>query len=132
MTTEQCERFDRGARLGLNPARHELPRPRRARTHRLPDGRAVAPPVRQHRHLVAGRWIGQQRRVPSLDPLSYTASDHAWINVQWLFDVVTYALHQIGGPSLLVVVSALAYSAAVALMLLNIRRHADAVTTAVL
>ena len=83
-------------------------------------------------HLAAGRWIVEHRTIPSLDPLSFTAADHAWVNVQWLFDVVIYALHQLGGPSLLVVVSALAYAAATALMLVNIRRHADDVTTAVL
>ena len=83
-------------------------------------------------HLAAGRWIVQHRTIPSLDPLSSTASDHAWVNVQWLFDVVIYGLHQLGGPSLLVIVSALAYAAATALMLVNIRRVADPVTTAVL
>jgi hypothetical protein len=83
-------------------------------------------------HLAGGRWIVQHHRIPSLDPLSFTASDHAWVNVQWLFDVVIYGLYQLGGPSLLVIVSALAYAAAVALMLVNVRRYADAVTTAVL
>jgi hypothetical protein len=54
------------------------------------------------------------------------------VNVQWLFDVLIYGLYQLGGPSLLVIVSALMYCAAVALMLANIRRHSDAVTAAVL
>ena len=83
-------------------------------------------------HLAAGRWIVQHRTIPSLDPLSFTATDHPWVNVQWLFDVVIYALYQLGGPSLLVIVSTLAYAAATALMLVNIRRHTDDVTTAVL
>src|SRR5258705_4868922 len=59
-------------------------------------------------HLAAGRWIVQHRRIPSLDPLSFTAGDHPWVNVQWLFDVIIYGLHQLGGPKLLVIVSGLA------------------------
>ena len=83
-------------------------------------------------HLAAGRWIVQHGTIPSLDPLSFTANDHEWVNVQWLFDVVIYGLHQLGGGDLLIIVSALAYTAATALMLVNIRRHTDDVTTAVL
>jgi hypothetical protein len=38
---------------------------------------------------------------PATDTLSYTVTDR-WINVQWLFDVVFYLLHQLGGPTLLI------------------------------
>lgn len=83
-------------------------------------------------HLAAGRWIVHHRSIPALDPLSSTVPDHRWINVQWLFDVVLYGLHQLGGPDLLVVASALAYTGAVALLLVNLRRHVGDVATTVL
>ncbi len=83
-------------------------------------------------HLAAGRWIVEHRRVPWLDPLSYTAHDHPWINVQWLFDVLVYGLYQTGGPSLLVIMSAVVWGSAIALMLLNVRRHIGGVTAAAL
>ena len=71
--------------------------------------------------LAAGRWIVDHRSVPATDTLSYTVTDHRWINVQWLFDVVFYLLHQLGGPTLLILASALVYGVAVALMMRNIR-----------
>src|SRR4249920_415741 len=74
-------------------------------------------------HLAAGRWIVEHRAVPATDPLSWTVPDHVWVNVQWLFDVVIYALHQLGGPSLLVLASAAAYAGATALLLVNVERY---------
>ncbi len=76
-------------------------------------------------HLAGGRWIVTHGGIPSNDPLSWTVPDHPWTNVQWLFDVLIYGLYQLGGPSLLVVTAALAYSAATALLLVNLRRHLD-------
>lgn len=72
-------------------------------------------------HLAAGRWIVQHRAVPSTDTLSYTVPDHPWINVQWLFDVLIYGLYQAGGPTLLVLVSGLAYGLAIALLIRHLR-----------
>jgi hypothetical protein len=83
-------------------------------------------------HLAAGRWIVAHRSVPATDPLSWTVPDHVWVNVQWLFDVVIYALHQLGGPSLLVLASAAAYAGATALLLVNVERYVTPVVAAVL
>ncbi len=83
-------------------------------------------------HLAAGRWIVTHGTVPHLDTLSWTVPDHPWINVQWLFDVIIYGIYTLGGPTLLVVSSAMAYAAAIALMLVNVRRHVGPVTAAVL
>jgi hypothetical protein len=49
-------------------------------------------------HLAAGRWIAVHRAIPSTDTLSHTVRDHAWINLQWGFDVLLYVLHSAGGP----------------------------------
>jgi hypothetical protein len=83
-------------------------------------------------HLAAGRWIVEHGTVPATDTLSYTVNDHAWVNVQWLFDVVLHALERLGGPTALVVTSALAYTAATALMLVNVRQALGPVGAAVL
>ena len=83
-------------------------------------------------HLAGGRWIVQHHHVPATDPLSWTVPDHPWINVQWLFDIVLYGLWQLGGASLLVLVSATAYALATALLLVNLRRHVGPVVAAAL
>jgi hypothetical protein len=83
-------------------------------------------------HLAAGRWIVTHGSVPSNDPLSWTVRDHAWINVQWLFDVLMYGLYRLGGPSLTVIASATTYSAAVALLLVNLRRYVGPIPAAIL
>jgi hypothetical protein len=73
--------------------------------------------------LAAGRWIVEHGTIPATDTLSYTATDRPWINVQWLFYAVLYLLHQAGGPTLLVLSSALVYGLAVAVLMRSIRRY---------
>lgn len=68
-------------------------------------------------HLAAGRWIAAHHAVPATDTLSHTVRDHAWINVQWLFDLALYGAHQAGGPALLSVLGALAFLATTVLVL---------------
>ena len=62
-------------------------------------------------HLASGRWIAEHFAVPSTDVFSYTASEHAWVNVQWLFDLVLYGLHGAGGPYLIVLAKTLCFAA---------------------
>lgn len=72
-------------------------------------------------HLAAGRWIVAHRSVPDTDTLSYTVPDHAWINTQWLYDVMLYAVHGIGGAEALVLAGAAAFTAALWLVMRNAR-----------
>ncbi len=72
-------------------------------------------------HLASGRWIASNARVPTTDPLSHTVPDHAWVNIQWLYDLLLYGLHRIGGPSLLVITATAAYTGAIALLLRTLR-----------
>jgi len=72
-------------------------------------------------HLASGRWIVNHRAVPDTDTLSYTVPDHDWINLQWLYDVVLYLLHCIGGADLLVLASAAAFTAALWILMKNLR-----------
>jgi len=81
-------------------------------------------------HLAAGRWIAENGRVPVTDPFSYTVPDHAWVNLQWLYDLVLYGLWQIGGANLLVLAAVAAYTCAIALLMGTLRRWVGPVTAA--
>ena len=64
-------------------------------------------------HLASGRWIAANWRVPATDPFSHTVPDHAWINLQWLYDLVLYVLYSVGGATLLVLTATAAYTGAI-------------------
>ncbi|MDX6770666.1 MAG: tetratricopeptide repeat protein [Elusimicrobiota bacterium] len=48
-------------------------------------------------HLGVGRWIVEHRAVPALDPFSFTAAANPYVDSHWLFQVVLYAVHALGG-----------------------------------
>lgn len=73
-------------------------------------------------HLASGRWIAENWRVPATDPLSHTVPDHAWINLQWLYDLTLYGLWRLGGADALVLAAVAAYTGAVWLLLGTLRR----------
>jgi hypothetical protein len=83
-------------------------------------------------HLAAGRWIVSHHTVPWTDTLSYTVPHRPWIDVQWLYDAALYGLYQLGGANALVLAAALAFTAAIWLLVRNVRRFVSAVPTAVL
>jgi len=68
-------------------------------------------------HLAAGRWIAVHHTIPSVDTLSYTVRDHAWINLQWGFDLLIYLLHSLGGPALLSLAAAVTFVATALLVM---------------
>jgi hypothetical protein len=72
-------------------------------------------------HLAAGRWIVEHGRVPATDTLSYTVPDHAWTNLQWLYDVAMYLLYRVGGANLLVIAATVAFTVAIWLLMRNVR-----------
>ncbi len=45
-------------------------------------------------HIAAGDYIRKIGEVPMLDPWSFTAGDHRWINVAWLWDIAFSYLHE--------------------------------------
>ena len=79
-------------------------------------------------HLASGRWILAHGAVPHTDVLSHTVTDHPWINLQWLYDVVVYGLYRAGGADLLVIAAALSFTTAVWLMIRNARVAAGPLT----
>ncbi len=72
-------------------------------------------------HLAAGRWIAEHHAVPHTDTLSYTLRGSAWIDLQWLFDLFIYSLYRAGGPTAIVLAGTVLYTAAIALLLKNLR-----------
>ena len=68
-------------------------------------------------HLAAGRWIATHQTIPATDTLSHTVRDHAWVNLQWGFDVGLYVLHRLGGVTLLNLAGAVAFASTIALLL---------------
>jgi hypothetical protein len=58
-------------------------------------------------HLATGRWIVAHHALPQTDPFAIASEKHAWINGEWLFEVVAYGLHQVTGLAGLSIVRAL-------------------------
>jgi hypothetical protein len=69
-------------------------------------------------HLASGRWMLEHREVLDHDVFSFTSDGAEWVDHEWLFQVVTAALFDLGGAPALVVMRMLVVAA---LMLLLIR-----------
>jgi hypothetical protein len=50
-------------------------------------------------HLASARWIVENRSLPKTDIFTYTVSDHPYIDLQWLFQLMTYGLYRVGGTA---------------------------------
>ncbi len=74
-------------------------------------------------HLASGRWVVENGTVPRTDPFSYTMTDHAWVNLQWLGDVVLVRLYSVGGADLLVLGKAIVWALLAVVLFGASRRH---------
>ena len=74
-------------------------------------------------HLAAGRWIAGHGAVPATDTLSHTVRDHPWIDLQWGFDLALYALHALGGSTLMGLAGVLGFSLSILLIFRLVRPH---------
>jgi hypothetical protein len=52
-------------------------------------------------HLGTARWIVEHAALPDTDPFTYTVSDHSYIDLQWLFQLLIYGLHRLGSTALI-------------------------------
>ncbi len=67
-------------------------------------GAAAIGPIRNYDlfwHLATGRWIAAHRALPLTDPFALASDRVPWINGEWLFQLVAYALVTTGGLALL-------------------------------
>ncbi len=67
-------------------------------------------------HLRAGAWIWTHRRLPWVDPFSYTRLGHPWHYPGWPVELLMVALYRWGGLSLLFLWMALMVTVAYALL----------------
>ena len=58
-------------------------------------------------HLATARWILEHGAMPQTDAFTYTVGSHAYIDLQWIFQLLVYGLHQIGGGTPIVAVTVL-------------------------
>ncbi|TAL63062.1 MAG: hypothetical protein EPN85_01010 [Bacteroidetes bacterium] len=58
-------------------------------------------------HLNAGRWILENLSFPDKDPFTYTASEHKYIDMNWLYQVFMYGVYSIGGSAGLVLMNSI-------------------------
>lgn len=80
-------------------------------------------------HLATGRWVVEHRALPLTDPFAIASDRHAWINGEWLFEVVAYAAHEIVGLAGMSVVRALLAASIFTLVFFKSRR--DLLVTAI-
>lgn len=52
-------------------------------------------------HLSGGRWILQHLDVPRQDTFTFGAAGHAYLDSQWLYQVMVFLLNKLGGDPLL-------------------------------
>src|SRR5437867_4397624 len=73
-------------------------------------------------HLAAGRWMTDHRALPAGDPWSFTAAGSAWLNHEWLSDVVFDLWSRVFGQAALVCWKWAVLAATVVLLLSALRR----------
>jgi hypothetical protein len=59
-------------------------------------------------HLSTARWMVANHAWPSVDTFSFTARGNRYIDLQWLFQLVLYGAHQLGGAAFLIAVAIVA------------------------
>jgi hypothetical protein len=82
---------------------------------------AAVAPIRSYDyfwHLTTGRWIVEHHTIPRFDPLAMASAHVPWINGEWLYEIVLYALHAIGGDAGISILSAMLAAAIFALSIL--------------
>lgn len=67
-------------------------------------------------HLNAGRWILENFSFPDKDVFTYTANDHSYADLNWLYQVFMYGVYSLSGSIGLVLINALFVLASVFLL----------------
>ena len=82
---------------------------------------AAVAPIRSYDyfwHLTTGRWIVEHHSIPRFDPLALASAHVPWINGEWLYQIVLYALHGTGGDPGISILSAILAAAIFAIAIL--------------
>jgi hypothetical protein len=83
-------------------------------------------------HLASGRWIAQHHAVPYTDVLSFTVRNNEWVNLQWLYDLLLYAVYSLAGADGLVIASAACFIATFAILARHLARSLGPVASTLL
>lgn len=67
-------------------------------------------------HVAAGRWILEHGTVPARDPFSHSMPGAPWTAHEWLSEVVLATAHAVGGWTIVVAVTALAFALCIGLL----------------
>src|SRR3954451_24905620 len=82
---------------------------------------AAVAPIRSYDyfwHLTTGRWIVEHHAIPQFDPLAVASAHVPWINGEWLYEIVLYALHAGAGDAGISIISAILIAAIFAIGIL--------------
>jgi hypothetical protein len=82
-------------------------------------------------HMATGRFIVETGAIPTTDQFSYTQAGEPFYNQSWLAQVLLYALHEVGGVALIVLVQAVVIALAYGLLLLLCIRRSGAIRLSV-
>src|SRR5437763_12390262 len=88
---------------------------------------AAVAPIRSYDyfwHLATGRWIVEHHALPVFDPLAVASAHVPWINGEWLYEIVLYALHGIAGDGGISIASAMLAAAIFAIGILVMSQDA--------
>ncbi|MBV8889257.1 MAG: hypothetical protein JO267_04795 [Alphaproteobacteria bacterium] len=91
----------------------------------LAAGRAVLNDPDTYLHIAAGRWMLAHRALPLHDPFSHTMAGAAWAPSEWLAELVIAITYGAGGWSALVVLGAVCFAAALAILTRLLLRRLD-------
>jgi hypothetical protein len=80
-------------------------------------------------HLAAGRWMLAPMALPVHDPFSYSLSGTTWVPHEWLAEIVLAAVYDLAGWSGLVLLTAFAFAASLALLSRFLLRWAEPFST---
>jgi hypothetical protein len=81
-------------------------------------------------HLAAGRLLWSTGRWPTTNTFSYTASEHPWIDLHWIFQLLLYGAHALGGANGCILLAMLLVVATVSMLYATARRTASPATAA--
>src|SRR3954453_5527024 len=82
---------------------------------------AAVAPIRSYDyfwHLTTGRWIVEHHAIPQFDPLAVASAHVPWINGEWLYEIVLYALHAVAGDAGISIINAILIAAIFAIGIL--------------
>lgn len=89
---------------------------------------AAVTPIRSYDyfwHLATGRWIVEHHAIPGVDPFAVASAQLPWINGEWLYQVVLYAMHGIAGDAGISIISALLVATIFAIVFLFTTREQE-------